>query len=87
MFHEIQRQPFRYHCWVILRSEQKWLDRPNKSVAKRKSQIQFNNGSTEVWDIGEENTNERPIGKKAAKERKKLSLSSDASSFSTVLSN
>ncbi|GAA0140987.1 hypothetical protein LIER_35314 [Lithospermum erythrorhizon] len=59
----------------------------NKSVAKRKSPIECNNGSTKVQDLEEENSNEVPIGRKVAKEMKKMSLSSDDSSFSTNLSN
>ncbi|KAL6541285.1 hypothetical protein OROHE_010993 [Orobanche hederae] len=80
MFQELNKQPFRYdHCWDLLKFEQKWIQRSDNVVPpKRKAPLPCTS-SHEPIDLSEdthevnETNNEIPIGRKAAKDRKKSS--------------
>ncbi|KAG9152074.1 hypothetical protein Leryth_021212 [Lithospermum erythrorhizon] len=96
MYNSIEKQPFRFdHCWDLLKNEQKWLDREATIVScKRKSTMSRSlpalvseDATDELMASSNENNNERPIGRKAAKEGKKSgkSLLGDASSLSSAL--
>ncbi|GAA0150246.1 hypothetical protein LIER_09229 [Lithospermum erythrorhizon] len=97
MYNSIEKQPFRFdHCWDLLKNEQKWLDREAIIVScKRKSTMSRSlpalvseDATDELMASSNGNNNERPIGQKTAKERKKSgkSLLGDASLLSSALS-
>ncbi|GAA0168279.1 hypothetical protein LIER_40533 [Lithospermum erythrorhizon] len=97
MYNSIEKHHFRFdHCWDLLKNEQKWIDREATIVpCKRKSTmscsmptLESDTVTNELPVSSNENDNERSIGRKAAKERKRLSKSllADGSSLSSAIS-
>ncbi|KAL6525460.1 hypothetical protein OROHE_015767 [Orobanche hederae] len=71
--------PFRFdHCWDLLKDEEKWRKRENASGIKRKAPESSPNESPEAVTVDENDGpsgNQRPIGRKLAKENKKQAKS------------
>ena len=92
MYQSIMNGPFRFdHCWDILKNEEKWKSRDNSSSTKRKLPGSSRRVTAEHVNLVEDDeptkvdTNERPIGRKLAKERKRTSKAADMSGLASVL--
>ncbi|GAA0186293.1 hypothetical protein LIER_33581 [Lithospermum erythrorhizon] len=76
MYNSIEKQPFRFNCcWDLLKNEQKWLDQEATIVSCKRKSTMSGFVPTLVSEFATDelmdSNNERPIDRKAAKERKK----------------
>ncbi|KAL6541508.1 hypothetical protein OROGR_010994 [Orobanche gracilis] len=79
LYSSLCKGPFRFdHCWDLLKDEEKWRKRENACGIKRKAPESPPNESPKVVTVDETDGpsgNQRPIGRKLAKENKKQAKS------------
>ncbi|KAL6547359.1 hypothetical protein OROMI_023080 [Orobanche minor] len=96
MYSSIMKGPFKFdHCWDLLKNEPKWKHSDQSTAVKRKLPGSSRRVTAEAVNVVETDepskvdNNERPIGRKLAKERKRASKNPnlDVPGLTNVLSS
>ncbi|CAL5433568.1 unnamed protein product [Camellia sinensis] len=95
MYQEFQKASFPFeHCWNVLRYQPKWLEECEKKKLKKKTSATSSPFAPEAINLAEDDVShdayvdlERPLGRKAEKERlnKRKSKDSASSNYARIL--
>ena len=84
LYNSVVKKQFPYeHCWKILKNERKWSDNMSHNHKKQKSHSAAASSPSTLQSVnfgddnGDFNHHERPMGQKAAKQKKKNRLAGE----------